>query len=217
MDLLIATANEHKVRELSQLLTVPGLRLLSLRDFPGIEMPEENASTMRGNARLKAEHCARLSGQIALADDSGIEVDFLDGAPGLHSARWAPGSDEDRMLALLHRLNEALPTQRGARYRCAVCAASPDGSVIEAAATCEGRIACEPRGSNGFGYDPIFEITAATGAPAQWLSRTMAEVPVEVKAQVSHRARAVMALKRQLLAVLAGNPQCQNGQTLANT
>jgi XTP/dITP diphosphohydrolase len=199
MKLLLATANEHKVRELAELLSaVPHLRLLSLRDFPAVQMPEETGATMRDNARLKAQHCARQSDLPALADDSGLEVDALDGAPGVISARWVAGSDADRTNALLAALQSTPPAQRTARYRCAICLAQPDGSIQEVEALCEGRIAREWRGANGFGYDPIFEITDATGAPPEYCGQTLAEAPPAVKALISHRARAVRLIAARL-------------------
>lgn len=204
MIILLATGNGHKVEEISAMLRdVPHLEIKSLRDFPDVEMPEETGATMRENARIKAQSCARQSGVAALADDSGIEVDVLGGEPGVRSARWIEGSDEDRMLALLARTNESSTRndERTARYRCAICVAFPDGRVLETEGVCEGRIAREPRGENGFGYDPIFETTPETGAPIEYSNCTMAQVPPELKAQVSHRARAVAAMEELLRAV----------------
>lgn len=198
MKLLLATANLHKIREIKELLADSPVELVSLREFPKLEIPEESGTTMVENARLKAIHCARESGLPALADDSGIEVDFLNGEPGVYSARWVEGSDEDRTLALLSRLAGVPDKGRGARYRCLICVASPAGTLLESEAVCEGRIAHIPQGQNGFGYDPIFEITSTTGAMPEWVGKTMAEAPPEVKAEVSHRARAL----RKMLATL---------------
>ncbi len=202
MKLLLATGNAHKLREFLELLRdMPTIEIVSLRDFPDIEMPDETGLTMRDNARLKAEHCARVTGLPSLADDSGIEVDALGGAPGVHSARWVEGSDEERTRALLERLLDVPDEARTARYRCAICVALPDGNPSESEATCEGRIARSPRGDNGFGYDPVFEITGKTGAPIEWIGKTMAEAPPAVKAQISHRARVLRMLKPQLRAL----------------
>jgi len=195
MKLLLATANPHKIGELTELLReVSDLELVSLRDFPDTKMPEETGATMRDNAKLKALHCARQSSLPALADDSGIEVDALGGAPGVRSARWVSGDDAERANALLELLQSTAPPGRRARYRCAICLAWPDGKIEEVEATCEGRIAQNWRGQNGFGYDPIFEITEQTGAASEYLGKTMAEVPPETKALVSHRARAAKLL-----------------------
>lgn len=204
MTILLATGNAHKVEEISAMLRdVPHLEIRSLRDFPDVEMPEETGLTMRENAQSKAQSCARQSGMIALADDSGIEVDVLGGEPGVRSARWIEGSDEERMRALLARVDKSSTQmdERTARYRCAICVAFPDGRILETEGVCEGRIAREPRGANGFGYDPIFETTPETGAPIEYSNCTMAQVPPEVKAQVSHRARAVAAMEELLRAI----------------
>jgi XTP/dITP diphosphohydrolase len=203
MKILLATANTHKVEELIGLLAeISHLKIASLRDFPHIEMPEETGTTMAENARIKAEHCARESGLAALADDSGIEVDALGGAPGVRSARWVEGSDADRTNALLERLSSTQDNERTARYRCAICIAFPDGTLIETEDVCEGRIGHEWRGKNGFGYDPIFEITSATGLSTAHTGKTMAEVVPEEKARVSHRARAVRKAGELLKALL---------------
>lgn len=198
MQLLLATANPHKIREIEDLLAGSEVTLISLRDFPALEMPEETGTTMAANARLKAVYCAEKTGLPSLADDSGVEVDFLNGEPGVYSARWVEGSDEDRTLAVLSRLAGVPDDSRGARYRCVICVASPNGTVLESEAACEGRISHIPRGQNGFGYDPIFEITPATGTTPEWIGKTIAEAPPEVKAGVSHRARAL----RKMLATL---------------
>lgn len=198
-NLLLATANVHKLEEIRHLLAdVQGLQIISLQDFPYLVMPDETGSTMAENAAIKASYCARQARLPALADDSGIEVDALGGEPGVHSARWTGGSDHTRMLALLDRLKGVSPEHRTARYRCAICLCRPSGKMTTVEATCEGRIATAPSGSNGFGYDPIFELTAESGTRTEWIGRTMAEAPPELKARISHRARAMV----QMIAVL---------------
>jgi XTP/dITP diphosphohydrolase len=201
MKLVVATTSAHKLEEIKALLAnVPYLEVLSLRDFPPVEEPDENGSTMAENARIKAKYYAQHTQLPTLADDSGVEVDALGGAPGVHSARWVAGSDSDRTNALLAKLQNVPDEQRTGRYRCALCLAKADGSTwIETEGTCEGRIAHEVRGHNGFGYDPIFELTEATGAP-DWVGRTIGEAPPEIKAQISHRARAVSQLAAELRA-----------------
>ncbi|MDF2439454.1 MAG: XTP/dITP diphosphohydrolase [Abditibacteriota bacterium] len=199
MKLVVATTSAHKWMEIRDLLSdVPNLEVLSLRDFDPLEEPDENGLTMRDNARIKAQAYAQAFNMPTLADDSGVEVDALGGAPGVHSARWIEGSDADRTSALLERLKNTPDVERGARYRCALCFTGPQSTMIELEATCEGRIAYEPRGTNGFGYDPIFELTEATGTPPEWIGHTIAEAPPEIKAQISHRARAVRQLAAQL-------------------
>jgi XTP/dITP diphosphohydrolase len=201
MKLVIATTSAHKKAEIAALLRdVPDLQVLSLAEFPRVEEPDENGASMRENARIKAEFYARHTGLLTLADDSGIEVEFLNGAPGIHSARWVEGTDADRTQVLFDFLIGVPEEERGARYRCALCLFDPSdaSTCIQLEATCEGRIAHEPQGENGFGYDPIFEITEATGADSKYLGQTMAQVPPEEKAQVSHRARAVRKLANEL-------------------
>ena len=212
MTILLATANAHKIEEISAMLRdVPHLEIVDLREL-GVIMPPETGAAMRENARIKAQSVMQQTGLISLADDSGIEVDCLDGEPGVRSARWINGSDDDRTLALLARVDAAYadaalnPTSstrcddemRTARYRCAICVAFPDGNFLETEGTCEGRIAHAPRGENGFGYDPIFEITPETKTPIEYSNCTMAQVPAEIKAQVSHRARAIAEMVKLL-------------------
>jgi XTP/dITP diphosphohydrolase len=203
MQLVLATGNLHKVEELRDLLRESNLEVLSLRDFPNVELPEETGATMQDNARLKAEAVMRATKLPALSDDSGIEVDFLGGAPGVHSARWVSGSDADRTNALLKKLRDVPDEKRGARYRCAICVAFPDSRVLASEAVCEGKIAREGKGENGFGYDPIFEIIEATGLPREYSQLTMAQVSAETKARVSHRARALQLVLPSLTALAA--------------
>ena len=203
MKLLLATKNAHKIEEIALLLRdVPTLELIDVREL-GVIMPPENGVTMRENARIKAQSVMRQTRVATLADDSGIEVDCLNGEPGVHSARWLSGNDEDRMRALLARADATSTRieERSARYRCAICVALPDGTLLETEAVCEGCISSEPRGENGFGYDPIFEITSATQAPIEYSKQTMAQVPTEIKAQISHRARAIVQMTKHLRAL----------------
>jgi XTP/dITP diphosphohydrolase len=165
-------------------------------------MPEETGSTMPENARIKALHCLQETGLPSLADDSGVEVDAMGGAPGVHSARWVEGSDADRINAVLQRLANTPTEERTARYRCTICIAFPDGHMIETEGTCEGLVAYECRGEHGFGYDPVLEISEATGAPSEYSGMTMAQVPPQIKAQISHRARAVRDARARLCDLL---------------
>ena len=204
MTILLATTSAHKAREIAELLAdVPGLRLQTLADYPATEAPDEDGDSMARNARIKAEFYAQHFQTRVLADDSGLEVDALDGAPGVHSARWAAGSDDDRVTALLQELREVPEDARGARYRCALCLFEPSclenaDDIVETEGVCEGAIHLRRAGTGGFGYDPIFEVTLATGAAAPWVGQTMAQVPPAVKAEVSHRARAVRDLAELL-------------------
>lgn len=199
MTILLATTSAHKAHEIAALLAkLPDLQLETLNDYPATEAPEEDQDTMAGNARLKAQFYAAHFGKVVLADDSGLEVDALNGEPGVHSARWLEGSDADRNRALLDKMSEVEIENRGARYRCALCLASPDAVLHEVEATCEGAIALLSEGFNGFGYDPIFQITLATGADAEFVGQTMGQVLPEVKASVSHRGAAVRLLAEKL-------------------
>ena len=199
MKILLATTSAHKAREIAELLgDVPALQLETLDDYPATEAPDEDGETMAQNAQIKAEFYAQHFQTTVLADDSGLETDFLEGAPGVHSARWESGSDADRTRALLEKLGDAPEELRGARYRCALCLAAPNEILFQTEATCEGAIASQMKGENGFGYDPIFEITLATGAPLEWVGKTMGQAPPEIKAAVSHRARAVRELAKWL-------------------
>jgi XTP/dITP diphosphohydrolase len=198
MKLVIVTSNAGKLREMQALLS-PTLswEIVSLAEFPPFEMPPEDGETMAQNARIKAIFCARKLQLPCLADDSGLEVDALNGEPGIRSARWFSGTDEDRNSALLARLDNVSENQRTARFRCALCLAVSD-DLYEVEATCEGHISLEPRGENGFGYDPIFEVSAATHALPALIGRTMAEMTAFQKGQLSHRARAVKLLLKKL-------------------
>ena len=199
MKLLLATTSSGKAREIADILRdVPGLELETLDQYPSTEAPDEDADTMQGNAKIKAEFYAEHFGVRVLADDSGLEVDALDGAPGVHSARCLTGPGHEKNAALLSRLLDIPVENRGARYRCALCLATPDAVEWEDEATCEGEIALESKGENGFGYDPIFGITLATGASSEFVGLTIAQVPPQIKAGISHRARAVRLLEKHL-------------------
>jgi XTP/dITP diphosphohydrolase len=184
--LLIATANSGKLREMRALLALPGLELISLADLRILQAVEEG-SDYAENAGRKAATFALQARIWTIADDSGLEVDALAGAPGAHSARFAgpQATDADRRRALLDLL-EPLPRPWTARFRCTMALASPEGSVDLAVGVCEGQIAPQERGAGGFGYDPLFLVTGRT--------QTMAELPEAEKNLISHRARAVQAL-----------------------
>ena len=198
--LVFATRNRGKVVELRQLLDDVALDVLSLDDVEksGVIVPEviEDGSTFEANAAKKARSVSRATQLPALADDSGLEVDALDGAPGVHSARYAgPGaSDQDNNTKLIAALRDVPDSERSARFHsCLVLAdvAGPLGSgLIIASGVCEGQILVEPRGSGGFGYDPLFYCPE--------LGATFAEAGVGSKNDLSHRARAMAALKPQL-------------------
>lgn len=186
--LMLATANPGKVAELAALVTEWGaVDVGSLADLPGVVLPEEDGATYAENAALKARAVAAAAGLPALADDSGLEVAALDGAPGVRSARFAP-SDAERVARLLSALRGR--SDRRARFRCVVVLAWPDGREERAEGVVDGRIAEAPAGSGGFGYDPVFV--------ADELGCTFAAASPSDKARVSHRARAVRALGARL-------------------
>ncbi len=189
MRLLLATRNSGKLRELRALLADLPLECLSLADV-GIatDIPETGASLIE-NAILKARGYADLSGLTTLADDSGLEVDALGGEPGVHSSRWAgPGAtDADRIRKLLERLRGVPPQGRRARFRAVAAIATPDGRLYTTEGTLEGFIADRPKGSGGFGYDPVFLVPD--------LGKTVAELDPETKNRISHRARAIQAAR----------------------
>lgn len=198
--LLIATHNQGKVKEYRALLADLPLEVTCL-DAEGITTEvAETGRTFEENAVLKAHSYARLSGLLTWADDSGLEVDALQGEPGIHSARYgAPQarSDQDRYQLLLQRLQAVPEEARRARFRCVVALATPEGRVATAEGVCEGRIARMPRGHHGFGYDPVF-LVAETG-----YQRTMAELDPAEKNRISHRGRAARRAKRILAQWLA--------------
>ena len=191
---VLATFNRDKARELEALLAVPGLSLVALADFPGATAPEENGATLLENARIKAAAAARHTGLAAIADDTGLEVDALDGAPGAQAARFAGprASYQDNVRLLLERLAQVAPERRTARFRTVCVAGLEDGTEMVGEGVVEGRITLEPRGIHGFGYDPVFEL------PERGL--TLAELTAEEKNEVSHRGRAARALARALRA-----------------
>ena len=194
MRLLLATHNAGKLRELRS--RVQALEVLSLDDVPPMPEVEETEDTLEGNARVKSLAGARGSGLWTVADDSGLFVDALGGAPGVRSARYAPGSDADRVQALLGAMAGVPDGQRGAAFRCVLALASPGGEVRFARGECRGSILRAPRGTGGFGYDPVFLVRE--------VGRTMAELDLAEKSRISHRARALDALE-PLLRELSGH------------
>ncbi len=188
MKLLVATNNHGKLKEYRHLLRDLSLEITGLRE-EGIDFePEETGSTFEENAILKARAFAQRSGLLTLADDSGLEIDALDGAPGVHSARYGGthrDEDERRCRLVLGQLDGIPWAERTARFRCVVAVAAPGGRVETAQGRIEGIIAFEPQGRHGFGYDPIFFIPE--------FNCTMAQLPPETKNRISHRARATQA------------------------
>ena len=184
MRVLLATGNAHKVEEV-QLILGPEVEVVG--HDSGVE---ETGTTFEENALLKARALASSTGELAVADDSGIEIDHLGGAPGIHSARWA--SEGDWIPKVLRDLDGVRAEGRGCRYVCAAAAVWPDGRAEVVRGTVEGRVADAPRGTGGFGYDPIME-------PVEGDGRTFAEMTPDEKHAISHRARAFRRLWREIV------------------
>jgi len=185
MKLVLATNNKGKVREMSEMLAAYGIEVLSLNEFPQVGDIQEDGHTFKENAVKKATVTAGLTGLTSLADDSGLEVDYLDGAPGVFSARFAGKDKSDRANneKLLRLLAGVPPDKRTARFQCVIAIARPGGSVHTVQGTCEGVIAGEPRGDMGFGYDPLFYLPQ--------YGKTFAELDLPLKNKISHRGRAL--------------------------
>lgn len=186
MELVIATTNGHKLHEIRTLLKgIARFDVYSLRDFPDYKPPEETGSTFEDNARLKALHAAKTLGKLVIADDSGLVVPALGGAPGVYSARFAGvgASDKENRKKLLKEMAGLQDERRSAYFECCIAMATPEGVKKVVRGTCEGYIAAEEKGGNGFGYDPLFI--------KHDYSQTFAQLSEGVKNQISHRAKAL--------------------------
>lgn len=197
---VVATGNAGKLVEIRHALDVPGWSFLSPAELGGVVLDvEETGATFEENALVKACAYAAAFGRAALADDSGLEVDALGGAPGVRSARYAgePADDAANNARVLSELAAVAAPGRTARFRCAIALYDPEGGTLVAHGTCEGALAQAPRGSGGFGYDPLFLPAAAPG-------RTMAELSLAEKGAISHRGAALRALRGLLAGGLPG-------------
>lgn len=191
MKILIATHNKHKLAEMSRILEPMGYEAVTDTDLGFVlTEAEENGTTFLENARIKAESGCKESGIPCIADDSGLCVDYLDGEPGVYSARYSGehGDDKANNEKLLSKLSGVPDEKRTARFVCAICVSFPDGSEITAEGICEGRIGYEYRGNNGFGYDPLFMVG----------DKSFAELSAEQKDAVSHRGNALKKLEKLL-------------------
>jgi XTP/dITP diphosphohydrolase len=188
---VLATANPHKVQEMRDILTSLGFDVLARPD--GAPEVEESSDTLEGNALLKAHALAEVTGEPAIADDTGLFVDALLGRPGVYSARYAgeSASYADNVKKLLHDLDGVPDVGRDARFRSVIAVAYPDGRFFTVEGVLEGAIIQSPRGSEGFGYDPVFVAAGASG-------RTLAELTPDQKNELSHRGRALRALAEKL-------------------
>jgi len=190
--LLLATTNQGKAAEYRDLLKGLDLEIVTL-DQAGISREaDESFNTFEENARHKAAFYAELGGLLTLADDSGLEVDALNGEPGVRSSRYAGdnATDADRVDFLLNKLKSIPRQKRRARFRCVIAVARPGGQIETVEGACDGYIATEPRGHNGFGYDPVFYLPD--------YDKTIAELPPEIKNRISHRGRAAVKMRRLL-------------------
>lgn len=190
--LIFATGNEHKMEEIRSILSELNMEILSLKDAKIDIDIIEDGTTFEENAIIKAKKIMELTGDIVLADDSGLEVDYLDKAPGIYSARWEGEntSYDVKNKLLIERLSGVPDEKRAARFVCAIAVAFPNGDIITKRATIEGRIGYEQKGNNGFGYDPIFYVPE--------YGCTTAELPPQLKNKISHRGKALRAILEDL-------------------
>ena len=186
IEIVISSTNPGKIAEIKEIMSGLDVRWLTQDDVGGWPEIEETGDSYIQNASIKARAVSMKTGKATLADDSGIEVDALKGAPGLHSARWAGGTDQDNNEKLRELMAGVHRDRRGARYRCAAVVVFPEGHGIVAEGRCEGRIGEEPRGGGGFGYDPWFIPAGET--------RSMAELSASEKHAISHRGKALRGL-----------------------
>lgn len=189
---LIATNNKGKAKDFEALFKPFGIEVLTLNDIEQDIDVEETGVTFEENAILKAETVSKLLGVMVISDDSGLEIDKLNGAPGVYSARYAGSlkSDEANIEKVLTELQGVPETERTARFRCVLAVAGPNQKTVTFSGSCEGKILTGKRGTNGFGYDPIFYLPQ--------MDRAMAELSPEEKGQISHRGAALQQLKEHL-------------------
>lgn len=190
--IIFATGNQGKMKEIREILADLDAEILSLKDAGITADIVENGNSFEENAQIKAKAICELTGEIVLADDSGLEVDYLNKEPGIYSARYM-GEDTSyhiKNASIIQRLEGVPDEQRTARFVCAVAAAFPDGTVKTVRETMEGRIGYEEKGANGFGYDPIFYLPE--------YGCTSAEISMEEKNKISHRGKALRAIKGEL-------------------
>lgn len=194
-EIVVATQNTGKITEIVQALAHLSVKVIPLSDCGIFPEPFEDGTTFEDNAIIKARHYACLTGKTCLADDSGLEVDALGKAPGVHSARYAgeDATDEDNNRKLLQALQDVPVTKRTGRFRCVLALATPHKVLLTAEGVCEGLILLQPQGDQGFGYDPLFLMTN--------LHKTLAQITVEEKNRISHRGQ---ALKKFVARIQAG-------------
>ncbi len=182
IEILIATNNLGKVKEIKDILDSHKIKILTMKDFPPLPKIEEDGKTYQENAFKKARKISEYTGKICLADDSGLEIDYLKGKPGIYSSRWG-NSDEERINKVLKLLENVPINKRNAKFVCVVVLVFPNGKIYMVKEECKGSITFNPKGEHGFGYDPIFLVPE--------YSKTFAELGDKTKNQVSHRGKAM--------------------------
>jgi len=182
LEILIATNNLGKVKEIKDILDSPEIKILTMKDFHHIPKIEEDGKTYQENAFKKASKVSEYTGKICLADDSGLEIDYLKGNPGIYSSRWG-NSDEERINKVLKLLKDVKKNKRNAKFVCVVVLVFPDGKIYMVKEECKGSITFNPKGEHGFGYDPIFLVPE--------YNKTFAELGDKIKNQISHRGKAM--------------------------
>jgi len=182
LEILIATNNLGKVKEIKDILDGRQIKILTMKDFPHLPKIEEDGKTYKENAFKKARKILEFTGKICLADDSGLEIDYLKGKPGIYSSRWG-NSDEERINKVLRLLKNVPMDKRNAKFVCVVVLVFPDGKTHMVKEECKGIIEFQPKGKSGFGYDPIFLVSE--------YNKTFAELGDKIKNRISHRGKAM--------------------------
>ena len=182
LEILIATNNLGKVKEIKDILDSRQIKILTVKDFPNLPKIEEDGKTYQENAFKKAKNISEYTGKICLADDSGLEIEYLKGKPGIYSSRWG-NSDEERINKVLKLLENVSINKRNAKFVCVAVLVFPDGKTYMVKEECKGVIGFQPKGEHGFGYDPIFLVPE--------YEKTFAELGDKIKNQISHRGKAM--------------------------
>ena len=182
LEILIATNNFGKVKEIKNILNIPKVKILTMKDFPNLPKVEEDGKTYQENAFKKARKVLEYTGKICLADDSGLEIDYLKGEPGIYSSRWG-NSDKERVNKVLKLLENVPKNKRNAKFVCVAVLVFPNGKIYMVKEECKGSITFKPKGEHGFGYDPIFLVPE--------YEKTFAELGDKIKNRISHRGKAM--------------------------
>jgi len=195
LEILIATNNLGKIKEIKDILDSPEIKILTIKDFPHLPKIEEDGKTYQENAFKKARKISEYTGKICLADDSGLEIDYLKGKPGIYSSRWG-NSDEERINKVLKLLENVPINKRNAKFVCVAILVFPDGKIYMVNEECKGSIEFKPKGEHGFGYDPIFLVPE--------YDKTFAELGNKIKNQISHRGKAMRRMINLINELVAG-------------